>query len=48
LNLDLLTALRPQVIIFVLGWPNTQALRDMPEHRAMLVEIGLPGAAAAV
>jgi tetratricopeptide (TPR) repeat protein len=33
----------PQFVIFALGWPNTEALRDMPEHRAMLVEIGLPG-----
>jgi len=33
----------PQFVIFALGWPNTEALRSMPEHRAMLVEIGLPG-----
>jgi serine/threonine-protein kinase len=36
----------PQFVIFALGWPNSEALRNMPEHRAMLVEIGLPGAAA--
>jgi serine/threonine-protein kinase len=33
----------PQFIIFSLGWPNTEALRAMPEHRTMLEEIGLPG-----
>jgi hypothetical protein len=37
----------PQFVIFALGWPNTFALRAYPEHRAMLVEIGLPGAVAA-
>jgi tetratricopeptide (TPR) repeat protein len=37
----------PQFVIFALGWPNTGALRALPEHRAMLVEIGLPGAVAA-
>ncbi len=36
----------PQFVIFALGWPNTEALRNMPEHRALLVEIGLPGALA--
>ena len=35
----------PQFIIFASGWPNTEALRGMPEHRAMLKAIGLPGAA---
>jgi serine/threonine protein kinase len=33
----------PQFVIFSLGWPNTNALRVYPEHRAMLKEIGLPG-----
>ena len=38
----------PQFILFALGWPNTEALRSMPEHRALLAEIGLPGAPTAV
>lgn len=33
----------PQFVIFARGWPNSDALRALPEHRAMLVEIGLPG-----
>ena len=33
----------PQFVIFSLGWPVTEALRSMPEHRAMLREIKLPG-----
>ena len=33
----------PQFVIFSLGWPVTEALRSMPEHRAMLKEIRLPG-----
>jgi eukaryotic-like serine/threonine-protein kinase len=36
----------PQFIIFSIGWPKTLPLRTLPEHRAMLVEIGLPGAVA--
>ena len=34
----------PQFVIFSLGWPVTEALRSLPEHRAMLREIKLPGA----
>ena len=33
----------PQFVIFSLGWPVTEALRSMPEHRALLKEIKLPG-----
>lgn len=33
----------PQFIIFAHGWPNAEALRALPGHRAMLFEIGLPG-----
>ena len=33
----------PQFVIFSMGWPNTLPLREYPEHRAMLEEIGLPG-----
>jgi tetratricopeptide (TPR) repeat protein len=33
----------PQFVIFALGWPVTDALRSMPEHRALLKEIKLPG-----
>jgi serine/threonine protein kinase len=38
----------PQFVIFALGWPNTEALRSYPEHREMLMDIGLPGAVADV
>ena len=34
----------PQVIIFAAGWPYTDAMRAMPEYRAMVAEIGLPSA----
>jgi tetratricopeptide (TPR) repeat protein len=33
----------PQFVIFALGWPVTEALRALPEHRQMLREIRLPG-----
>ena len=33
----------PQFVIFSFGWPVTPALRSIPEHRAMLREIKLPG-----
>jgi tetratricopeptide (TPR) repeat protein len=33
----------PQFVIFSMGWPLTEALRSMPEHRAMLRDIKLPG-----
>lgn len=34
---------RRWVLPFSLGWPVTEALRSMPEHRALLKEIKLPG-----
>ncbi len=32
----------PGLVIFAHGWPHTDDLRSMPEHAAMLREIGLP------
>jgi hypothetical protein len=32
----------PGFVIFARGWPHTEALRSLPEHQAMLREIGLP------